>query len=114
MIATEVFKGQVTRRISVSSPPPNEACGLDMLERDVAYLIFATKSDIGKVATNICRINKPLELATTELEALGDGYAPEDAGGCSSLWVPRTEWLLVLALGGLTVLRRARRAVGAT
>jgi hypothetical protein len=110
MLVKEVYKGEVVERVAVQSPAPDlDPCGVEP-QREGDMLIYATETDGFRVfKTELCMGTKPIEEAEDDLDELGDGTPPGEAGGCfQEPPAVGIGWLLVL---GFVVRRRSRGGI---
>ena len=115
----EVYGGDVTEVVEVSTAATGAMCGYGF-EAGTEVLVYASQRDDGSFSTNLCTRTTALDRAQEDLQALGEGSAPQagerprDAG---SIWgsadglVPAvgTVIVLVVVLGVVLLRRRIRR-----
>ncbi len=70
------WKGVLYEDLRLTTPESPGACGYTF-EIGKSYLVFASRSAQGDLATGLCLNNKELEKATEELEILGIGKKPK-------------------------------------
>lgn len=74
--ADKSWKGNVSRRISISTGADSALCGFNF-EIGKSYLIYAQGADAKNLQTNICTRTAALTNAKADLKALGRGVAPK-------------------------------------
>jgi hypothetical protein len=99
---SEVWKGPRQQTIEITTEADSGVgCGYPF-EEGREYLVYATGKD--HLSVSLCSETKPLPEADADLEALGEGQKPEDAGVLSDtsggLSAPAVVGLAGLALAG--------------
>ena len=91
-----VWKGTVHEEMYITSPPTGGACGFAFVE-GAEYIVYAYDSAYteGGYATGICSRTALLSKAQEDIDALGDGQAPQAGTGG-----PAPKHPLVLVLDG--------------
>ena len=74
--AEKSWKGNVSRRISISTGADSALCGFNF-EVGKSYLIYAQGTDAKNLQTNICTRTAGLPNAKADLKALGKGRIPK-------------------------------------
>ena len=74
--ADKSWKGNVSRRISLSTGADSALCGFNF-EVGKSYLIYAQGTDAKNLQTNICTRTAGLSNAKADLKALGRGRIPK-------------------------------------
>ncbi|MDJ0706309.1 MAG: hypothetical protein QNJ46_23810 [Leptolyngbyaceae cyanobacterium MO_188.B28] len=72
---TEVWKGDLTSTLVISTGPHSAACGYPF-EIGQDYLVYAYGRDSTRLAASLCSRTAPLSNAADDLVELGDGAPP--------------------------------------
>ena len=111
-----VWKGLVREEIDITTPPTGGSCGFNFIEWE-EYIVYAYDSGYadGGYTVGICSRTALLDQAQADIDALGEGNAPQDESGGPALEEPQDtvvgrEWTVilvvaaaVLAAGGIVV-----------
>ena len=73
-----VWKGVVDKNIDLTTPPTGGSCGFAFVEEE-EYIVYAYEGTEENANLNVsfCGRTAPLGEAQADLDALGDGYAPQ-------------------------------------
>ena len=117
-----VWKGTVYEDMYITTPPTGGSCGFTFVEGE-EYIVYGHDSNYadGGYTVGICSRTALLGQAQADLDALGEGHAPQAGTGGASpeqpqgMVVGRT-WIIILAVaaavvavGGTVVYSRLRR-----
>ena len=98
-----VWKGTVFEDMFITTPPLGGSCGFAFVEGE-EYVVYGSDNDDGDggYVVSICSRTALLEQAQADLDALGDGHAPQAGTGGAALEQPRDTaarwaWVIVLA-----------------
>ena len=117
-----VWKGTVHQDMNITTPPTGGSCGFTFIEGE-EYIVYAYDSAFadGSYTVGICSRTALLDQAEADIDALGEGNAPQAGTGVSEPEEPQDSavsraWTVILAVaattlaaGGLVVYAIARR-----
>ena len=117
-----VWKGAVQEDMHITTPPTGGSCGFTFIEGE-EYIVYAYDSAYadGGYTVNICSRTALLDQAQADIDALGEGNAPQAGTGGPAPEEPQDTavgraWMVVLlvaatvlAAGGIVVYAFARR-----
>ena len=117
-----VWKGTVHEDMFIATPPTGGSCGLTFAEGE-EYIVYASDSSYGDdgYTASICSRTALLSQAQADLDALGEGHAPQAGTGGPAPEPPETSgvgwaWIIIpviaatgLVVGGIAMYRRVRR-----
>lgn len=99
-----VWKGNVFKEMYITTPPPGGSCGFAFVEGE-EYIVYGSDSHYGdnSYTAGICSRTALLGQAQADLDALGDGHAPQAGTGGpapeqSQDTAARWAWLVVLVV----------------
>lgn len=98
-----VWKGAVRAELSITTPPTGGSCGF-VFEEGQEYIVYAYDSPYvdGGYSTAICSRTALLDQAQEDLDALGEGHAPQAGAGGPAPEEPEdtaANWVRVATLG---------------
>lgn len=102
-----VWKGPVQQEIEVRTARDSAGCGF-VFERDVSYLVYAYEAD-GALVTTLCSRSAPLDQASQDLEALGQGTVPAEPDS-PIRWPLLAAGVVLVSAGAALTLRMRRRS----
>ena len=111
-----VWRGLVREEIDITTPPTGGSCGFNFTEGE-EYIVYAYDSTYagGGYTVGICSRTALLDQAQADIDALGEGNAPQDESDRPAPEAPQgtfvgREWAVilvvaaaVLAAGGIVV-----------
>ena len=117
-----VWKGTVYEDMYITTPPTGGSCGFTFVEGE-EYIVYGHDSNYadGGYTVGICSRTALLGQAQADLDALGEGHAPQAGTGGPSPEQPQDAaldgaWVIVLVVaatvlvvGGIVVYPRVRR-----
>ena len=120
--ASTVWKGTVHEDMHITTPPTGGSCGFTFIEGE-EYIVYAYDSAYadGGYTVGICSRTALLEQAQADIDALGEGNAPQAGTGGPAPEEPQdtglgSAWMVifvvaatVLAAGGIAAYAIARR-----
>ena len=119
---SDVWKGIVHEDMHITTPPTGGSCGFSFIEGE-EYIVYAYDSPYadGGYTAGICSRTALLVQAQEDLDALGEGYAPQAGQGGPSPEQPQqptlsSAWVFILsvaamflAVGGIAIYAVVRR-----
>jgi len=72
---TTVWKGELKQQTVIYTAMDSASCGYEGFNVGGDYIVSAYE-DSGKLETGMCELTKPVSAAGSELDVLGEGYAP--------------------------------------
>ena len=117
-----VWKGTVHEAMFITTPPTGGSCGFTFAEGE-EYVVYADDSAYGDdgYTVGICSRTALLRQAQADLDALGEGRAPQAGTGGPAPEPPQDSgvggaWIIIpvvaatgLVVGGMVAYRRVRR-----
>lgn len=99
-----VWKGTVDKNIDITTPPTGGSCGFAFVEGE-EYIVYAYEGaeQTDNLSVSICSRTALLAEAQADLDALGEGYAPQSGTDGPSPEQPQgpergTRWVIILVV----------------